>query len=220
MCMMLEDSVDNYQSKHLDFLYLREIVDVCVSNTVQGVHCPSKGVNLLMRVSNQNFSTLLWEHDVHDNWKTRTQHVQTWTLNDLRPKKAELIEHTIMDGHVFCTWCAVLSFINKYDIITIQLRSAQLPEFEVTYHWHGGHVVVMNVSLDAFAYQIISSYFQAFTVMGHVVGSLFSALQFHHFVPYFLCKICKHLQRKRNAHQMIVVSIWTTSKTTSFPLVV
>lgn len=47
--------------------YLREVVDVRVLHLLQGVHGSSEGVDLLMRISDQDLTAALRQHHVHDD---------------------------------------------------------------------------------------------------------------------------------------------------------
>lgn len=50
-------------------VYLRQVVDVCVIDNVQGINGSSEGVDLLMRISNQDFPTALRQEHIHDGWE-------------------------------------------------------------------------------------------------------------------------------------------------------
>lgn len=52
-------------------VYLCQVIDVCVIHSVQGVDGSFEGVDLLMRISNQDFPAVLRQHHVRDGWKGR-----------------------------------------------------------------------------------------------------------------------------------------------------
>lgn len=60
-------------SKITDFnfsvgVYLCQVEDVCVVDYLQGVDSSFEGVDLLMRISHQDFPTMLRQHHIHDGW--------------------------------------------------------------------------------------------------------------------------------------------------------
>lgn len=50
--------------------YLCQIVDVCVLHLFQGVDGSSEGVDLLVGISHKDLAAGLWQHHIHDDWKT------------------------------------------------------------------------------------------------------------------------------------------------------
>ena len=48
-------------------MYLREVVNMSVVNYVQSINCSSERVNLLVRISGQDFPTTLREKYIYDD---------------------------------------------------------------------------------------------------------------------------------------------------------
>jgi len=72
----------------VNVFYLGEIVDMCVRNSMQSIDRSSESVNLLMRISNQDFPTALREHNVHDDWIKKKQDHQQDRLKKFSSTKA------------------------------------------------------------------------------------------------------------------------------------
>lgn len=54
--------------------YLGEVVDVGVRHWVEGIDSTSEGIDLLVRVSYEDYATCLWQHNIHDGCRKTLEH--------------------------------------------------------------------------------------------------------------------------------------------------
>lgn len=95
--------------------HLSEVEDVSVVNRMQGIDSSSEGVDLLVRISNQDFPTALSQQHIHDCCDGR----QEDTIKNL--KFSEMKKHLGLNkNHCFSTGSTVLSLINEKRIIAVR----------------------------------------------------------------------------------------------------
>lgn len=94
------------------WIYLREVVNVSMVHYVQSINSSSESVDLLMRISHQDFPTTLREKYIYDDWIGEREE------EDIIAKQLSKIKRDWI-GRVI-TWSTILGLIDEDHIILVR----------------------------------------------------------------------------------------------------